>query len=185
MIIATSRASLHIRDEYRWVVAPLPAPACDHMPATSAVASSPAVQLFVARARDVAPGFAITTANATAVAGICRRLDGLPLALELAAAWMRILSAAALLARLNRALPLLATGARDLPARQRTLRDTIAWSDALLATDERAVFRALAAFAGGWTIAAAVAVAERTPTATTSARNWRCCRGCGHCSTRA
>jgi predicted ATPase len=117
-----------------------------------------AVRLFVMRARALEPGFALTTENVFVVAEICRRLDGLPLALELAAAWVKVLPPAAMLARLERRLPLLTGGARDLPTRQRTLRDTIAWSYDLLDTEEEALLRRLAIFAGGWTLEAAEAV---------------------------
>jgi hypothetical protein len=130
------------------------------LPGTEAIAATAAVRLFVERARDVVPTFALTAGNAAAVAAICRRLDGLPLALELAAARLRVLPPAALLARLDAALPLLAGGARDLPERQRTMGDTIAWSYDLLAPAERAFFRKLAVFAGGWTLEAAEALCE-------------------------
>jgi predicted ATPase/transcriptional regulator with XRE-family HTH domain len=157
-VLATSRAPLRVRGERAYPLAPLALPPLDRVPTASEVVAAPAAALFVARAHAVAPTLALTDANAAAVAAICRRLDGLPLALELAAAWVRLLPPTALLARLDRALPLLAGGARDLPARQRTLRDTIAWSHDLLGADERALFRRLAVFAGGGTLAAAEAV---------------------------
>jgi DNA-binding CsgD family transcriptional regulator/tetratricopeptide (TPR) repeat protein len=118
------------------------------------------VRLFVDRVQAVKPGFALSEENSPAVAEIVRRLDGLPLALELAAARVPVLSPAALLARLDRRLPLLTGGARDLPDRQRTLRDTIAWSYDLLSPHEQALFRRLAVFAGGCTLEAAEAVCE-------------------------
>jgi predicted ATPase len=116
------------------------------------------VALFVRRAEEARRGFEVTDENAEAVAEICRRLDGLPLAIELAAARARMLAPAALLARLDRRLPLLTGGARDLPTRQRTLRDTIAWSYDLLTAPERRLFRRLAVFVGGFTLDAVEAI---------------------------
>jgi predicted ATPase len=155
--LATSRVPLHIRGEQEYRVPPLEPPA-----ATAAAAqllASPAVRLFAARAQAALPEFALTPENVAAVAAICRRLDGLPLAIELAAARAKLFSPAALLARLEGGLGILAGGARDLPARQRTMRDAIAWSHDLLAPGERVLFRRLAPFAGGWTLDAAEAVA--------------------------
>lgn len=157
-ILATSRAPLRLRGEREWTVAPLPLPDLTRLPTVADIAGNPSVALFVSRAQDVAPDFALTQANAAAVAAICRRLDGLPLALELAAARIRLLNPTELLARLDRALPLLAGGPRDLPARQRTMRDTIAWSYDLLTAAEQRLFRHLAVFANGWDLAAAEAV---------------------------
>jgi predicted ATPase len=116
------------------------------------------VALFIQRAVNAKPEFAVTNENARAVAEICHRLDGLPLALELAAARIRLFSSAALLARLGNRLKLLVGGARDLPARQQTLRNTIAWSYDLLSEADQAVFRRLSVFAGGFTLEAAEAV---------------------------
>lgn len=161
-ILATSRAPLRLRGEREWIVAPLPPPDLPRLPAVADIMENPAVTLFVTRARDVAPEFALTQTNAAAVAAICRRLDGLPLALELAAARIRLLNPTELLARLDRSLPLLSGGPRDLPARQRTMRDTIAWSYELLTPDEQHLFRHLAVFAGGWDLEAAEAV-DRGP----------------------
>jgi tetratricopeptide (TPR) repeat protein len=118
-----------------------------------------AVRLFVERVRNVKPEFALSESNAPTVVDIVRALDGLPLALELVAARARVLSPTALLARLDRSLPLLTGGAQDLPDRQRTLRDTIAWSYNLLRPDEQALFRRLGVFAGGCTLEGAESVA--------------------------
>ena len=156
-IVATSRARLAVRGERVVPVAPLGLPR-DGEPARSPL-SYPAVQLLVARARDVDATFAPEPAEAATLVEICRRLDGLPLAIELAAARLRVLPPPALLARLERRLPLLTGGARDLPERQRTLRDAIAWSYGLLRPEEQALFRRLSVFTGGFTLNAAEAVA--------------------------
>ena len=129
-------------------------------PILAALVHVPSVALFVERAQAVDPGFALTEENASATAAICRRLDGLPLAIELAAARVRLLPPEALLTRLERSLPLLTSGARDAPARQRTLRDTIAWSHDLLPPTDQALLRRLSVFVGGWTLEAAEAVAN-------------------------
>ena len=161
-ILATSRASLHIRGEREVPLLPLSLPAADRVLPIDELAQVPAVALFVDLASASWPDFALTAENAIAVASICRRLDGLPLAIELAAARIKVLPPAALLARLEQRLPLLTGGGRDLPARQRTMRDTLAWSYDLLAPAEQRLFRRLAVFAGGFTLAAAAAVAETT-----------------------
>ncbi len=137
---------------------PLDLPDPAHLPAISSLSQYEAVALFIERARAVKADFAVTNANAPAVAEICVRLDGLPLAIELAAARAKLLSPQALLARLEQSLDLLTGGPRDAPARQQTLRATIDWSYHLLAPDEQTLFARLAVFAGGCTLPAAEAV---------------------------
>ncbi|HET8645992.1 MAG TPA: hypothetical protein VFO85_10905, partial [Vicinamibacteria bacterium] len=164
VVLATSRAPLHISGERMVRIAPLPLP--DPLPGHDAAAPaaevlrSDAVRLFVERAQDVSNDFALTEENAGAVAAICRQLDGLPLAIELAAARVKILPPPALQARLERRLPLLTGGPRDAPQRQRTMRDAIAWSYDLLRDEEQALFRSLSVFVGGFTLDAAAAVAR-------------------------
>jgi transcriptional regulator with XRE-family HTH domain len=131
-LLVTSRAAVHVRGERQLVVPPLALPDPDSQPEPAALARVPSVALFVDRAEAAAPEFRLTGANAPFVAAICRRLDGLPLALELAAAKTRVLSPAALLARLESPLPVLVDGAADLPERQKTMRRTLEWSHALL-----------------------------------------------------
>jgi len=157
-LLVTSRVRLRLAEEQELPLAPLPVPeATEAEPAR--LAQNPAVRLFTARARALQPDFALTAENAAAVAAICRRLDGLPLAIELAASRVKLLPPAALLARLDHGLELLGGGAPSLPARQQTLRAAIAWSWNLLAPPEQALFRRLSVFSGGWTLAAAEAVA--------------------------
>jgi predicted ATPase len=139
-------------------VPPLALPDPRHPPAAKRLSEYAAVELFVQRAQDARPDFMVTTDNASAVAEICRRLDGLPLAIELAAARVRVLPPAALLARLEHRLPLLTGGAQDLPARQRTMRGAIAWSYDLLDEREKTLFRRLSVFVGGCTLEAVDAV---------------------------
>ncbi|MCC7023056.1 MAG: tetratricopeptide repeat protein [Thermomicrobiales bacterium] len=157
-ILATSRARLGLQAEHEYRVETLPLPDLAALPPLEDLARYDAIALFVARARALRPEFALTPQNAAAVAAICARVDGLPLAIELAAARVKLLTPDALLARLDRRLSTLVGGARDLPQRQRTLRDTIAWSHDLLAPDEAALFRRLSVFVGGWTLEGADAV---------------------------
>ncbi|MCA9878511.1 MAG: tetratricopeptide repeat protein [Thermomicrobiales bacterium] len=157
-VLVTSRAPLHVSGEHEYPVVPmrLAAPG-DASPA--GIGAAPAVRLFVERAQAVDPGFALTDDNAAVVAAICARLDGLPLAIELAAARNKVLSPALLLPRLAHRLPLLSGGPRDVPARLQTMQAAIAWSYDLLGDDERTLFRRLAVFVGGFDLSAAEAVA--------------------------
>jgi non-specific serine/threonine protein kinase len=157
-ILATSRAPLQLHGEQVLPIEPLPLPELDASP--QRIAEAEAVRLFAVRARAVRPAFHLDPANAATVALLCRHLDGLPLAIELAAAHSAVLSPAALLERMTDRLRLLARVARDLPARQQTMREAIAWSYDRLSEEEQAVFRCLSVFAGGWTIPAAAAVLE-------------------------
>jgi predicted ATPase len=152
-LLVTSRQALRLRGEQEYPLPPLPVPADDE-----AVGTAPAVQLFVQRAADVHPGFALTDDNRAAVADIVRLLDGLPLAIELAAARSRLFSPAALADRLTERLDVLGGGPGDLPARQRTLRATLDWSCRLLSPAEQALFARLSVFAGGATLQAVEAV---------------------------
>jgi predicted ATPase len=162
-VLATSREPLRIRGEKVVAVAPLALPEEGAPVDLSMLAAVPAVAFFVACGRDAQPGFELTEANAAAVAEICRRLDGLPLALQLAAARLMVLSPAALLARLERRLPLLTRGPRDLPERQQTLRAAIAWSYDLLGAAGQRLFRQLGVFAGGFTLEAVEALVGDGP----------------------
>jgi len=155
--LVTTRASLRMRGERVHLIEPLAVPALS-FPPLEALAQYEAVRLFVARARDAQPDFALTHDTAPAVAEICARLDGLPLAIELAAARTRFLPPEKLLERLGNRLEIIKGGARDLPARQRTLRATIDWSHGLLDSGEQMLFAWLAAFAGGCTLEAIEAV---------------------------
>jgi predicted ATPase/class 3 adenylate cyclase len=157
-VLVTSRAVLHLRGEKEYSVLPLPLPDPKQPLSTEALSQYAAVELFTQRAMGVRPDFTLTGENAPAVAEICRRLDGLPLAIELAAARLKLFSPQALLSRLERRLPLLTGGTRDLPARQQTLRDAIAWSYDLLTEDEKKLFRRLSVFVSGCTLEAAEAV---------------------------
>ena len=153
-VLVTSQASLHLREEHEFPVPPLDLPGGD-----APLADAPAVQLFLQRAQAVKPSFALDDENAEAVAAICHRLDGLPLALELAAARVKLLSPQAILSRLEKRLDLLTGGADDLPERQRTLRDAIEWSYNLLEPSEQTLLARLGVFAGGCSLELADAVA--------------------------
>jgi predicted ATPase len=157
-ILLTSRIRLRLYAEHEFPVPALALPTPGPLPTLAALPDYAAVALFLRRAGAVRPDFALTEMTAAVVAEICAQLDGLPLAIELAAARIRLLPPQALLARLSRRLHLLTGGARDLPARQQTLRGTIDWSYALLGPGERRLFARLAVFVGGWTPEAAEAV---------------------------
>ncbi len=159
-ILVTSRAVLHLQAEQVFPVAPLALPDLSKDLTPSGIAQSAAVALFVHRTRSQLPSFQLTAANTRAIAELCVRLDGLPLALELAAARVRLLPPQALLARLSQRGPLLTGGPRTSPARQQTLRKTIQWSYDLLGQEEQALFRRLAVFVGGWTMEAAEALGQ-------------------------
>lgn len=162
-LLVTSREVLRVTGEHEYPVPPLPLPeAALALPAgdglVAELGANAAVRLFIERAREVRSGFELTAGNAAAVAEICRRLDGLPLAILLAAARVKILPPAALLTRLDHRLQFLTGGPRDLPARQQTLRGAIVWSYDLLDPAEQRLFRSLGVFVGGWTLEAAEAV---------------------------
>ena len=159
-VLVTSRESLHLSGEQEYPVPPLGLPDLRHLPDAAALSQYDAVALFILRATQVRPDFAVNNANAPAVAAICTRLDGLPLAIELAAARIKLFAPEAILTRLEKSLSLLTGGARDLPGRQQTLRGAIDWSHDLLRPDERTLFRRLAAFSGGWTFETAQAICD-------------------------
>jgi len=161
-ILSTSRAVLRLRAEREYPVGPLTVPVFSEPPPMEALAALPAVRLFVDRAQAVRYDFTLTDDNALAVAEVCRRLDGLPLAIELAAARSRLLEPSALLARLGNRLDALGTGPVDLPERQRTLRATVEWSIGLLEDAERHMLATLSVFADGWTVDAAAQVSDLT-----------------------
>ena len=156
-VLATSRSPLQLRAEQEFPLSPLELPEPTEA-GIDVLAASPAVMLFVQRARAVTPSFALTEESAPVVAEICARLDGLPLAIELAAAHSGLLPPQTMLRRLERRFALLADGPRDLPLRQRTLRDAITWSHDLLSMDEQTLLRRLAVFVGGCTLEAVEAV---------------------------
>ena len=156
-ILVTSRAVLHLSAEHEYPVPPLPLP---HLADTSleALSRNPSVELFVQRASAVVPGFALTRDHALPVAHICARVDGLPLAIELAAARIKMFTPAAIRARLEQGLDFLSRGPSDAPVRQQTLRKTIDWSFELLSAPEQKLFERLSVFRGGWTLESAEAV---------------------------
>ena len=168
-IMVTSRAVLRVRGEQVFQVSPLALPDAHQQTSVETLAQVPSVALFVACARAVAPHFILSAKHASAVAAICRRLDGLPLAIELAASWLRLLTPQTLLARLEHRLPLLIGGPLDLPAHQRTLQDTLAWSYDLLPVDARTLFRRLGAFADGCALDDVEAVCNTLSSATAGA----------------
>jgi predicted ATPase len=159
-VVVTSQAPLHVYGEHEFPVPPLALPDPSSIPPLEVVSRLPAIALFVARAKAVKHDFALTKENVPAVAAICARLDGLPLAIELAAARIKLLSPSAMLARLEGRLNLLTGGARDLPSRQQTLRGTVDWSYGLLNAAEQTLFRRLSIFAGGCTLEAVEAVCD-------------------------
>lgn len=159
-VLATSRAPLHVRGEHELAVDPLPVPAADAPPDPALLTENEAVCLFLERARAVRPGLKLDERSGETFAEICRALDGLPLAIELAATRVRLLTPEALLAQMGGRLPLLRQGARDLPPRQQTMRDAIAWSYNLLDPEPAALFRRLGVFAGGFDLDFAAAVSD-------------------------
>jgi non-specific serine/threonine protein kinase len=161
-LLATSRAPLRVQGEYELAVHPLALPETTQR-SPAELQHVPAVALFTQRSHAVDAAFGLSAHNAPAVAEICRRLDGLPLAIELAAARTKILSPEALLAKMGDRLSLLRDGPRDAPSRQRTMRDAIAWSYDLLTPEERTLFCRLAVFVGGCTLEAATAVSRVPP----------------------
>lgn len=148
-VIVTSRATLHLQAEQVFPVLPLPLLDLDHLLEIETLLQYAAVAMFIQRARTISPAFPVTLDNVRLIAEICVRLDGLPLAIELAAARIRLLPPRALLARLSHRLQVLTRGAQDLPVRQQTLRTTLQWSYDLLTTEEQELFRHLSVFVGG------------------------------------
>ena len=167
--LVTSRAALRVRGEYEFPVAPLALPNPAHMLEDSATLSRyPAIALFVQRAQAIKPDFQLTAANARVIAEICLRLDGLPLAIELAATRIKLLPPPALLARLEHRLDVLVHAPQDLPVRHQTLRSTLAWSYSLLTAEEQRLFRRLSVFVGGCTLEAIEAVCAALDTGITT-----------------
>jgi predicted ATPase len=163
VVLVTSRAVLRLSGEHEFAVPPLPVPPAGPAPDPGQLRRYASVSLFTERARAADSGFELTSGNAAAVAEICRRLDGLPLAIELAAARVRLLPPQALASRLDERFRLLTGGARDLPERQQTLRNTLEWSFGLLPAAEQALFARLGVFAGSFSLAAAEAIGNGSP----------------------
>jgi len=159
-VLTTSRSVLRVYGEQEYPVPPLELPRPGRLPPIDRLSQYEAVRLFIERAKAAKPDFSVTDENAPAVAEICARLDGLPLAIELAAARIKLLTPAAMLQRLGSRLKLLGGGSRDLPERQRTLRGTIEWSHALLEAGEQLLFARLAFFSGGRTLEAIEAICD-------------------------
>jgi predicted ATPase/DNA-binding NarL/FixJ family response regulator len=157
-VLATSRERLRLSAEQEFPVPPLAMPAPTDVADLSYLAANPSVALLLDRARRTNPSFDLTSANALLLARACVRLEGLPLAIELAAARLKVLTPGELVFRLSSRMEVLASSTRDVPARQRALRSAIAWSYDLLDSGERALFRRLSVFAGGWTLADAASV---------------------------
>jgi predicted ATPase/DNA-binding XRE family transcriptional regulator len=157
-VLVTSRAPLRVRGEREFLVGPLALDVAEAKPSPADLARCPAVRLFLERVRDVRPGFRLTTANGPTVTAICRRLDALPLAIELAARWIKVLTPEDLLRRLSQDVLLPTAGPRDLPERQQTMNATVAWSYQLLGASEQCAFRRLGVLPGRFPIEAAAAV---------------------------
>jgi predicted ATPase/DNA-binding XRE family transcriptional regulator len=168
-ILATSRGALHLRCEYRLPIRPLALPALGVAASPEILLSSPAIALFVARARAARPDFALTAENGSAVSEICRRLDGLPMAIELAAARADLFSPAALVDRIDRGLPLPSHDVEDTPARHHSLEAAIGWSYRQLGPAGQALLRRLACVPGSWTLEVAEAIADDRPSVDTLA----------------
>jgi predicted ATPase len=159
-VLVTSRAALRVQGEYEFTVSPLAVPDLQQLPTNEELAQIATVSLFLQRAQAIQSNFQLTSANARTIAAICARLEGLPLAIELAAARIKLLPPHALLKRLESRLEVLAGGRQDLPARQQTLRNTLQWSYDLLPPQEQRLFRLLAIFVGGCSLQAVEAVAQ-------------------------
>ncbi|HLL49273.1 MAG TPA: AAA family ATPase, partial [Thermomicrobiales bacterium] len=158
VVLVTSRTILRVSGEQLFPVSPLILPGLAETDTAEEVMAAEAVRLFVDRARAADPSFTLTTHNVSAIGEICRRLDGLPLAIELAAARITLLAPTAMLTRIERRLPLLTGGPCDAPARLQTMRNAIAWSHELISAEEQALFRRLGVFSGGFTVDAAEAI---------------------------